>query len=231
MIYIRSLLFYFGQFASTIPFFFVSMVALFMPPRTRARMIAGWAHFVTWWLKVTCGLRYEITGLENVPDEPCVFACNHQSTWETIATQTFLPPLAWVLKQELLIIPFFGWGLWASRPIAINRQRRLNALDQVIEQGVKKIAEGRYVLIFPEGTRMPYDQPGKYKQGASRLAAAAGVPIVPIVHNAGRYWSTYSWLIKPGVVKCHIFPAIEVDENNHRQTMQTLRSYLDKVNF
>ena len=123
MIYFRTILFYLGEALSTIPFFIISMVALPMPPKTRSWMIAGWAKFVTWWLKVTVGLEHEVIGMENIPEEPCVFACNHQSTWETITTQTFLPALAWVLKKELFRIPVFGWGLWATRPIAIFSTR------------------------------------------------------------------------------------------------------------
>jgi len=139
---IRSILFYLGQALSTIPFLIISMVAILTPPRRRSKLIAGWAVFVTWWLKVTCNLKHETVNLETIPQAPCVFACAHQSTWETITTQTFLPPLAWVLKKELLKIPVFGWGLWASGPIAIDRSDRQNALDQVVEQGIMKIKEG-----------------------------------------------------------------------------------------
>ena len=136
------------------------------------------------------GLKHEVIGMENIPDKPCVSACNHQSTWETITTQTFLPPLAWVLKKELLKIPFFGWGLWASKPIAIDRADRSTALEQVAKQGVEKMKEGRYVLIFPQGTRQNYGSSGRYKKGAAKLALAADVNIVPIAHDAGKYWSS-----------------------------------------
>jgi len=210
MIYLRSILFYLGEALSTIPFLIISLIALPFPPKTRSWLIAGWAVFVTWWLKITCGLKHELIGAENIPPEPCVFACSHSSTWETITTQTFLPALAWVLKKELLKIPVFGWGLWATRPIAIDRQDRTNALDQVVHQGIKKIAEGRHVLIFPEGTRTGYGQIGNYKKGAAKLARAANVDIVPIAHDAGKYWSKDSWLIKPGTIRCIIGPAIPI---------------------
>ncbi|NND81238.1 MAG: 1-acyl-sn-glycerol-3-phosphate acyltransferase [Gammaproteobacteria bacterium] len=213
MIYLRSIAFYIGEGLATIPFMFVSMAALPLRPRLRSRLIAGWAHFAVWWLRITCGVKLELTGTENIPQQPCVFACNHQSTWESIATQTFLPPLAWVLKKELLMIPFFGWGLWASRPIAIDRRDQRSARDQVIRQGLAKIAEGRHVLIFPEGTRTPYGKTGNYKRGAAVLAREAGVDIVPIAHDAGRYWSNTSWWIKPGTIRCIIGPAIERSAN------------------
>lgn len=208
MIYLRSILFYLGEALSTVPFTIISALVFFAPPRIRSRVIAGWAVFVVWWLKVCCGLRHEVVGLENVPPTPCVFACNHQSTWESIATQTFLPPLAWVLKKELLKIPFFGWGLWMTRPIAIDRTDRKNALEQVVDQGKVKIAENRYVLVFPEGTRTPYGTERPYKKGGARLAIEANVPIVPVAHDAGRYWSSESLWIKPGVIRCIIGPQI-----------------------
>ncbi len=231
MIYFRSIVFYLGMGLSTIPFLFISMIALPFPPQIRSRMIAGWAVFVTWWLKLTCGLTHQVINPENIPDHPVVFACNHSSTWETITTQTFLPPLAWVLKKELLKIPFFGWGLWASRPIAIDRTDRKNALDQVIEQGIEKINEGRYVLIFPEGTRTPYGSVGNYKKGASKLALAANVNVVPIAHDAGKYWSNNSWLIKSGKIQCIIGPEITTAGKKNKHITEEVKSWILSQNL
>lgn len=226
MIYLRSILFYLGEALSTIPFFFISMVALPCPPKIRSWMIAGWAKFVTWWLKVTCGLTHEVEGWENITEEPCVFASNHQSTWETITTQTFLPALAWVLKKELFRIPVFGWGLWATRPIAIDRQDRETARDQVIKQGQEKLAEGRHVLIFPEGTRTAYGIQGKYKRGAVMLARAANVDLVPIAHDAGKYWSKSSLWIKPGKIRCIIGPKIEYEGKRDSVVTQEIKDWV-----
>lgn len=226
MIYLRSILFYLGEALSTIPFLMISLVALGAPPKRRSRMIAGWAHFVTWWLKVSCNLKHEVIGLENIPDKPCVFASNHQSTWESITTQTFLPPLAWVLKKELFRIPFFGWGLWATRPIAIDRNDSHTAREQVVEQGQQKILEGRYVLIFPEGTRTTYGKPGIFKKGAAVLAHAANVPIVPIAHNAGKYWQRNSLWIKPGTITCKIGPAIELGDRRDAEVTAEVKKWI-----
>lgn len=204
----------------------VSIFALMFKPTTRSKMIAGWAKFVTWWLKITCGLKHEIIGMEHVPNEPCVFACAHSSTWETIATQTFLPPLAWVLKKELLNIPVFGIGLRATGPIAIDRKDSKNALDQVIEQGMDKFEENRYVLIFPEGTRTPWGKPGNYKKGAAKLAIAANRPIVPIAHDAGRYWSPDSWWIKSGTIKCVFGPPISIEGKTDTELTREVREWI-----
>jgi 1-acyl-sn-glycerol-3-phosphate acyltransferase len=226
MIYLRSILFYLGEALSTIPFFIISMVALPMPPKTRSWMIAGWAKFVTWWLKVTCGLSHEIIAAENIPEEPCVFASNHQSTWETITTQTFLPALAWVLKKELFRIPVFGWGLWATRPIAIDREDRTTARDQVVRQGQDKIKEGRHVLIFPEGTRTAYGEVGFYKKGAAMLARAADVEIVPIAHDAGKYWGRNSLWIAPGTIKCVIGPKISTKGKRDTEVTEEIKQWI-----
>ncbi len=226
MIYVRSSLFYLGQALSTVPFLIVSIFALLFEPTTRSKMIAGWAKFVTWWLKVTCGLSHTIEGMEHIPDEPCVFACAHSSTWETITTQTFLPPLAWVLKKELLNIPVFGLGLRATGPIAIDRSEGKNALDQVIEQGIDKFKENRYVLIFPEGTRSPWNKPGNYKKGAAKLAIAANRKIVPVAHNAGKYWSADSLWIKSGKIRCVFGPPISIEDKTDTELTREIRQWI-----
>ena len=227
MIYLRSILFYMGLALSTIPYAFIALLVLVLPAKLRSRVIAGWAVFATHWLHLTCNLRHQLIHPENIMYEPCVFASNHSSTWETITTQTFLPSLAWVLKRELLKIPFFGWGLWATRPIAIDRNNGASAMEQVISQGKDKLGEGRHVLIFPEGTRRPYgEKVGKYKLGAIKLARAANVPIVPIAHDAGKYWSTSSWWIKPGVIKCIIGPAIHIGERPDNEVMNEVKQWI-----
>ena len=228
MTQLRSILFYLGEGLSTIPFFVVSFFALLTPPKRRSKLIAGWAHFVTWWLKVTVGLKHEVIGMENIPQQPCVFACNHQSTWETLTTQTFLPPLAWVLKKELLDIPFFGWGLKASGPIAIDRSDRRSAMEQVVKQGIDKIQEGRHVLIFPQGTRQPYGESGRYKKGAARLALAADVSIVPIAHDAGKYWQIDSWWLRPGTIKCVIGPAIPTSGKTDQELNELIQTWIEQ---
>lgn len=228
MIYFRSALFKIGQGLSLVPFCIIALLAIPLPPRLRSKVIASWSYFVTWWLKTTCGLRFKVIGLENIPEQPCVLVSNHQSDWETIIPQTFLPPMSWVLKKELLRIPFFGWGLWASRPIAIDRQDQMNALDQVVTQGKDRLNEGRHVLIFPEGTRMPYKKPGKYKRGGVKLARAANVQIVPIAHNAGKFWPRNSWLIRSGVVECRIGKPIALDISNDREITAQLKTWIEE---
>ena len=231
MIYLRSILFYLGEALSTIPFLLVSVFALLTPPQRRSKLIAGWAKFVTWWLKVTCGLSHKIEGFDNIPDEPCVFACEHQSTWEAIVTQTFLPPVAWVLKKELLSIPVFGLGLRATGPIAIDRSDQKNALDQVVDQGIEKFNEGRYVLIFPQGTRTPYGESGRYKKGAAKLAIAANRVIVPIALDAGKYWSSENLWIKSGVIRCIFGEPISTTGKSDTEVTDEIQAWIEAQNL
>lgn len=171
------------------------------------KIITSWSHFFIWWVKVTCGLRYKVTGKRNLPKAPFIVLCNHQSMWETIFMQVLLPPQSWVLKRELLWIPFFGWGLALIKPIAVYRDR-LADVKFILQQGKKRITQGRCVVFYPEGTRM---QPGKtrrYSRTGAALAIAANVPVIPIAHNAGNFWPRGPWIQRSGTISVHIGEAI-----------------------
>ena len=175
--------------------------------------MSQWSVFNLWLLKVICGIRYEVEGGENVPDEPCVIMCKHQSSWETLALQVLFPPQVWVLKRELLWIPFFGWGLASLKPIAIDRRAGRKALNQVVEQGRKRLDSGAWVVIFPEGTRIPTGQIGKFGMGGAFLAAETGYSIIPVAHNAGKAWPKHGFLKYPCVITIVIGNKIVIDEN------------------
>ena len=135
--------------------------------------------------------------------------CKHQSAWETIALQKIFPPQVWVIKRELLWLPFFGWGLAMTSPVAIKRSEGREAIKQLLRQGKERLALGFCVVIFPEGTRIPFGQRGRYKIGGALLAASSGAPVVPVAHNAGRLWGRNSFLKYPGVITMSIGPAID----------------------
>jgi 1-acyl-sn-glycerol-3-phosphate acyltransferase len=135
--------------------------------------------------------------------------CKHQSAWETLALQVIFPPQAWVLKRELLWLPFFGWGLAMTSPIAINRSDGKGAVKQLLKQGKQRLAQGFFVVIFPEGTRIPFGERGKYKVGGALLAASSGAPVVPVAHNAGRLWGRNSFIKHPGLITLSIGAPIE----------------------
>lgn len=154
MVFLRSLLFFVGEVITAPIFTLIALLALPLNPITRNKLISGWARSMLWWLKITCNIRHEIAGLDNIPSSPSIILGKHQSTWETFAFQAIFPTQVYVLKRELLWIPIFGWGLAMSSPIAINRAAGREALKQLVEQGKDRLAKGLWVVIFPEGTRI-----------------------------------------------------------------------------
>lgn len=215
--WIRSLIFFLGMLLTAIIYSCVAVMAFPLPPVTRSKVISWWAKSMVVWLRMTCDLTHKVEGLHNLPASPCVILSKHQSAWETIAFQEIFPPQAWVLKRELLWVPFFGWGLAASRPIAIDRSAGVRALDGVVKQGIDRLSGGRYVVVFPEGTRMPSGKRGRYNPGGAMLAKKAGVPVVPVAHNSGTYWSRRGFLKKPGVIQVRVGPPIEVMDKRPKQ--------------
>lgn len=178
--------------------------------RTRARLATGLSYSIMWMLRVICNVRMEVRGLENVPKEPCIILCKHQSAWETFSLQTIFPPQTWLLKRELLWLPIFGWGLAMLKPIAIDRGDGKQAIKQLLKQGKERLfEEDLNVVIFPEGTRMPYGERGKYKIGGAMLAASTGVQVVPVAHNAGKHWGRNAFLKHPGTIVMSIGQPID----------------------
>jgi len=200
MVFIRSLIFFLLELI-WVPFYATLVLFTFpLKPHTRYYLISGLAYSLMWLLRIICGIRIEVRGAENIPKEPCVVLCKHQSAWETFALQTVFPPQVWVLKRELLWLPFFGWGLALTSPIAINRSNGKDAMKQLLKQGKERLDDGFCVVVFPEGTRMPYGMRGKYKIGGAMLAASSGAPVAPVAHNAGKLWGRNAFMKYPGTV-------------------------------
>jgi 1-acyl-sn-glycerol-3-phosphate acyltransferase len=207
MLFIRSSLFFIGQLITAPLFTLIALLAWPVNPILRNQLISGWARSMIWWLRVTCNVRHEISGMENIPDMPCIILAKHQSTWETFAFQAIFPTQVYVLKRELLWIPIFGWGLAMTSPIAINRASGREALKQLVSKGQARLAQGLWVVIFPEGTRMRPHQQGKYHIGGAWLACQTKTPVLPVAHNAGHCWPK-GFIKQAGVIKLHIGPAI-----------------------
>lgn len=201
MIHIRSLLYLTGQVLSSIVVCTLAAACFFLSARERSRLIGLWAGFNVWSLRVLCGASYEIEGVENIPREPSVVLSNHQSAMETLLFQRVFPLQSYVLKRELLWIPFFGWGLAMNRPVAIDRTKRKEALGILIREGLVRLREGRWLVVFPEGSRMPIGAPGEFQPGGAMIAAKAGCPVLPVAHNSARVWPKNSFLKYPGKVK------------------------------
>ncbi len=209
MVFLRSLIFLTLQVIITPIFSVISLLTFPLPALTRYNLIANWAKIMLVLLRWICGIRHEVRGLENLPAEPRIILCKHQSAWETLALQQVFPAQAWVLKRELLWIPFFGWALALTNPIAIKRSDGKGALKQLLKQGKERLKQGFHVVIFPEGTRIPYGQRGKYKIGGAMLACASATPVIPVAHNAGRLWGRNAFLKRPGTIIMSIGAPIE----------------------
>ena len=233
MIFIRSLIFFLLQLFITPVFTLIAILTFPFHPITRYRIISGWALTMLWLLRVLCGIRMEVRGAENIPAQPAILLCKHQSAWETIALQKVFPPQVWVLKRELLWLPFFGWGLAMTSPIAIKRSDGKGAVRQLLKQGKQRLDMGFCVVIFPEGTRIPYGQRGKYKIGGALLSASTGVPVVPIAHNAGKLWGRNSFLKQPGVITMSIGKAIDPAglraEEINKLTEEWIEAEVDRI--
>jgi 1-acyl-sn-glycerol-3-phosphate acyltransferase len=204
MVFLRSLIFLFLQIVITPLFTLFALLTFPIAPIRRYPIISSWALTILWLLRVLCGIRMEVRGEENIPKQPCIVMCKHQSAWETIALQKVFPAQVWVLKRELLWLPFFGWGLAMTSPIAIKRSEGREAMKQLLKQGKDRLVQGFCVVIFPEGTRIPYGQRSKYKIGGALLGASSGAPVVPVAHNAGKLWAKNSFLKHPGVITLSI---------------------------
>jgi len=163
------------------------------------------------WLSITCNIRCEIEGQENVPGGAFIAMGNHQSTWETASCQLFFNPATWVVKRELLWIPIFGWGLWSIRPVALDRSSGRKAIDHLLKQGADRLENGISIIIFPEGTRVGVDERPPFKVGASLLAARTNADIVPFAHNAGKYWPKKGLLKYAGTIKVIIGSPIKTE--------------------
>jgi 1-acyl-sn-glycerol-3-phosphate acyltransferase len=228
LIIFHSSLFLLLQVIITPVYACVALLTFPFPPLVRYRIISGWTKIMIFLARIICGIDYRVLGRENIPNEPCVVLSKHQSAWETLAFQSILPPQVWVLKKELLYIPFFGWGLALMSPIAIDRKSAGKALKQVLDQGQERLRSGFCVVIFPEGTRMKPGIKGKYRAGGAQLAIHTETPILPIAHNAGELWPRNAFLKYPGTITVSIGKPIRPSSNlDAGQLMQKVESWIE----
>jgi len=206
---LRSLLFAPLTVLITAPAGLLVVLAIPLPIGVRYKIIAFWYTLFLALCRIVLGLHYQIIGRENIPKTPAVILSKHQSAWETVALQAIFPPVVFVMKKSLLMIPFLGWGLAAARMISIDRSAGKDALRQVIKQGRERLKSGFSVVIFPEGTRMAPGQTRRFKAGGAQLAVSTGAPVVPVAHNAGEFWAKNAFVKKAGLITVSIGPAID----------------------
>jgi 1-acyl-sn-glycerol-3-phosphate acyltransferase len=206
--------------------FFV-IACLFLPFPLRFKLAQFWARVILATLRVCCRLDYRVEGLEHLPSGNHIVLMKHSSSWETVAQAVLLPAQVWVLKRELTWIPFVGWGIRQLHAIAVNRGGGPAAVRSVLEQGKRRLGEGAWVVIFPEGTRMPSGQTRKYGVSGALLADAAGKLIVPVAHDSGYYWPRRGLIKRAGTIRVIIGPPIRAAGRNPREVNQEAQAWIE----
>jgi len=226
---LRSLVFYVGYSITMITTSLLAcLTGLFMPRLWVMRQVCvRWCDLSIWWARVCCGVRYRVVGLENIPEGSCVVLSKHQSAWETLFLQSLFFPAATVSKQELLAIPFFGWGLRFFDPIAINRSEPSVALKAIIRQGTEKLAIGRRVVIFPEGTRTLPGEDSTYNVGGAMLATKTKAMVLPVALNSGDCWPRGTIIKKPGLITVTIGAPIDSSAYSTRELNEKVKQWIE----
>jgi len=229
ILFLRSLLFYVGMILAILVFAPLSLMILPLPYPQRYQVMTKWGLFVIWWLRKTCNLNYQVYGLENLPTTAAIVLSKHQSAWETIAFQQIFPTQVWLLKRELFWIPLFGWALATLNPIAINRHRIHQSMQYIIEQGKQRLAQGLWIIIFPEGTRVAPGQQQRYGIGGALLAAQSGYPVVLVAHNSGQFWPSRSFIKRPGTIQVIIGPRLESTGKSAKEINLLAQNWIEET--
>jgi len=231
MVTIRSLAYLLAMSLSVVLYSIpLGVLGWAMPTAWLSTLGAQWARFNLFALRALCGLRFRVSGLEHLPSTNTILLSKHQSTWETIAFLAILPtPQTWVVKQELLRVPLFGWSMARFKPIAIDRNAGRKAIRQLLDQGLRALEDGRWVVIFPEGTRVAAGERGHYGMGGALLAEKAGRAVVPVAHNAGSFWARRDIRKYPGVVEVVIGPPIETRGRRAAEINRDVEEWIEET--
>ena len=222
-----STAYHIGVFLLTVAFSIIGVIILPLTRKVRYRIIRNWAKFTLGWLYFTCGLSWEVDGIENIPKNSGVVFAKHQSAWETLALQLVFPEQSQVIKRELLLVPFFGWGLASLNPISINRSDSIKAFKKVLRESKVRIKNGWWIIIFPEGTRTKLGSRGNYSRTAAAVAKANNCSIIPVAHNAGLFWPKGSYLRFPGKIIMKIGPEIIAKNKSNDQITQEASKWIE----
>jgi 1-acyl-sn-glycerol-3-phosphate acyltransferase len=208
MLIVRSLLFNTAFYANLILWLILLIPGFFLPRRVFMRLVQFWAHSSLWLLRVIAGTKIEVRGREKIPAGGALVASKHQSLWETFALLPLFDDPTFILKRELMWIPFFGWYTWKADCIPVNRKAGSQALVQMTAKAKEEAQEGRQIIIFPEGTRRPAGAPAAYKYGVAHLYQNLGFPCVPVALNSGLYWPRRRFIRRPGTIRIEILDLI-----------------------
>ncbi|HEV7357485.1 MAG TPA: lysophospholipid acyltransferase family protein [Steroidobacteraceae bacterium] len=224
---LKSLFFTAFMMVSALAFGGFMALCFLAPYRTQFAIARTWARLQFWLLGKVCGLTFTVEGRERIPAGNHIVMSNHTSAWETIAQFLIFPPQVWVLKRELLWIPLIGWGLKLLRPISINRGAGHRAVNQVIEQGKERLADGLWIIIFPEGTRVVAGEKRKYGVSGAVLATETGKFVVPLSHNASDFWVRRGIVKKAGTIRVVIGEPIPAAGKNARELNDEVRRAIE----
>ena len=227
MQFLRSLIFTTYLFVSTAVFAVAVVLSGVFPYAVSHAVASGWARSGMWALKLFCRLDYRVEGSENIPAGNHISMWKHSSAWETLSQLIVFPPQAWVLKRELMWIPILGWAIRVMRPIAIDRGSGHVAVNQVLEQGKQRLDAGMWVLVFPEGTRMPPGTTRKYGISGALLATQTGRLVVPVAHNAGYYWPRRGLVKRPGTIRVVIGKPIDSRGLEARELNERVQAWIE----
>lgn len=209
MTWLRSVLFNLVFFTSSATVAVLATPVLLAPSRWTMPVIRFWAWLVVQELRLICGIRLHVTGREHLPQQgPALIAAKHQSALDTIVWLLLVPRCCYVLKQELLRIPFYGFLVAKAGMIPVDREGGGAAMRQLLKDGRKAMAEGRQLVIFPEGTRVAPGEHSPYQPGIAALASATGLPVIPVATDSGRLWGRRAFLKRPGVISIAVLPPL-----------------------
>jgi 1-acyl-sn-glycerol-3-phosphate acyltransferase len=223
VVIVRSIIFNILFYLNLVVLLFVALITLVLPRRAVLKMAELWGRVSVWLLRVVCGTRVELRGLENLPEGGFIVAAKHQSTWETFALLRLFDDFTFIVKRELMWIPIFGWCMWKAGMIPVDRGAGSQALIEMTARAKKEIRGGRQLIIFPEGTRRPAGAAPRYKFGVAHLYAEVGAPCVPVALNSGLFWPRRALLRLPGTIIVEFLPAIEpgLDKDVFLQRLQS----------
>jgi len=193
---------------------------------TRFAFITSWVRVIMKALNIICKVEFEIKGVENIPDKPCIIMSNHQSTWETLYSYLIFKPQATVLKRELLWIPIFGWALSMLKPIAINRSKKQQALKELMKKAPAAVDQGFWYMVYPEGTRLPYGTTKEFASGSSLIACKHGFDVLPVAHNAGACWPARQFNKYPGKITLSIGPTFSSEGKKAKDLTRDVENWI-----